>query len=363
MINKQFEQDLKYTFDSLSEIERENFSGSTILLTGSAGHMGCYFTHFLYYFREQLNLKKVICLDSFILGKPTWHENLTDERFIFKKFDVVNDALEDIPEAANADYILHMASVASPTFYRKHPIETLDADVWGLRRLLEFYKDKNLRGFLFFSTSEIYGDPPADKVPTVEDYNGNVSTNGPRSCYDESKRFGETMCRYFAQEHNMPIGVVRLFNTYGEGMRINDKRVPADFAKNIVDGEDIIILSDGTPSRTFCYIADAVAGCFKILLHGEYDYFNIGMDKPEISIVKLAEIYREAGREIFNYSGKIDYSVSEDKDYLTHNPQRRCPNIDKARKILNYNPTILVEEGVRRFLTFIKESPRENLIW
>ena len=87
------------------------------------------------------------------------------------------------------------------------------------------------------------------------------------------------------------------------------------------------------------------------------------MDKPEISIVKLAEIYREAGREIFNYSGKIDYSVSEDKDYLTHNPQRRCPNIDKARKILNYNPTILVEEGVRRFLTFIKESPRENLVW
>ena len=161
----------------------------------------------------------------------------------------------------------------------------------------------------------------------------------------------------------MPIGVVRPFNNYGPGMKINDKRVPADFAKNIVDGNDITILSGGSPSRTFCYIADSVAGYLKILLHGKYDYFNVGIDKPEISITQLAEIYKSAGQEIFNYGGKINYAVSEDKDYLTNNPQRRCPNITKAKNILDYEPKILVEEGVRRFLQFIKESPKENLSW
>ena len=228
---------------------------------------------------------------------------------------------------------------------------------------MDFYKNKNLTGFLFFSTSEIYGDPAPDKVPTDENYNGNVSCIGPRACYDESKRFCETLCKLFAQNYNMPIGVVRPFNNYGAGMKITDKRVPADFAKNIVDGKDITILSSGTPRRTFCYIADSVAGYLKILLHGKYDYFNIGIDKPEISIAEFAEIYRKAGQKIYNYKGKVIYAESDDKDYLTNNPQRRCPNIDKARKILGYNPTILVEEGVERFLTFVKESTEVNLSW
>ncbi len=223
--------------------------------------------------------------------------------------------------------------------------------------------NKSIKGFLFYSSSELYGDPAPEAVPTSEDYNGNVCATGPRACYDESKRFGETMCMLFAQQYNMPIGVARPFNNYGPGMKINDKRVPADFAKNIVDGNDITILSSGSPSRTFCYIADAIAGYLKIMLHGKYDYFNIGIDKPEISITRLAEIYKEAGKEVFGYEGKINYAVSEDKEYLTNNPQRRCPNIEKAKRVLNYKPQIEVEEGVKRFLNFIKESPEENLVW
>ena len=364
MISKQFALDLEYTFSSLSVAEREKFSGSTILITGAAGTMGFYFAHFFYKFRDALKLKKIICLDNFILSKPAWIENISDDpRVTFDKFDIISDKIENIPAAADADFVLHMASIASPTFYRKFPIETIDANVTGLRRLLEFYRGKNLRGFVFFSTSEIYGDPPADKVPTDENYNGNVSCTGPRACYDESKRFGETLCKYFAQEFNLPISVVRLFNTYGPGMKINDRRVVADFASNILHGEDLTILSSGAPTRTFCHIADSAAGCLKTLLHGRYDFFNIGIDKPEISITRLAEIYRDAGREIFNYAGKINYAVSTDKDYLTDNPQRRCPNGDKARKILGYNPTIYVEEGVARFLQFIKENPKENLQW
>ena len=357
MISKQFALDLKYTFGSLSDAEREKFSGSTILITGAAGTLGFYLTHFFYKFRDALNLKKVICLDNFILGRSAWIEDISDDpRVTFEKFDIISDSIENIPAAADANFVLHMASIASPTFYRKYPIETIDANIWGLRKLFDFYKEKNLSGMLFFSSSEIYGNPAPEEIPTAEDYNGNVSCTGPRACYDESKRFGETMCRLFAQEFNLPIGVVRPFNAYGPGMKITDKRVVADFANNVFRGEDITILSSGAPTRTFCYIADTAVGCLKTLLHGRYDFFNIGIDKPEISIARLAEIYRDAGREIFNYAGKINYAVSADKDYLTDNPQRRCPNVDKARKILGYNPTIYVEEGVARFLQFVKEN-------
>lgn len=364
MITEQLKKDFEHTFKSLSENERKKLDGGKILITGCAGFIGFYLSNFLYHFKDELNLKKVICLDNFMLGTPAWQKNFSDdERFVFEKFDIIHDSVENISDAEQVNFVVHMASIASPIFYRQHPIETIDANIWGLRRLFDFYKDKNLKGFLFFSSSEIYGDPDPSAVPTDENYNGNVSCTGPRACYDESKRFGETMCRLFAQEYKMPIGVARPFNNYGPGMKINDKRVPADFAKNIVDGNDITILSSGAPSRTFCYIADSVAGYLKILLHGEYDYFNIGIDKPEISITQLAEIYKSAGQEIFNYGGKINYAVSEDKDYLTNNPQRRCPVIDKAKNILGYEPKILVEEGVRRFLQFIKESPKENLSW
>ena len=354
---QQIERDLQHTYASLSDAERQKFSGSTVLITGSAGFIGYYLSNFFRRFRADLGLKKVICLDNFMLGAPAWQADFAaDEHFAFEKFDVIRDDVAAIDGAAEANFVIHMASIASPTFYRLHPLETIDANIWGLRRLLDFYRDKNLAGLLFFSSSEIYGDPPPECVPTAEDYNGNVSATGPRACYDESKRFGETLCRVFAQVHGMPIGVVRPFNNYGAGMKLNDKRVPADFAKNVMEGKDIVILSNGAPKRTFCHIADAAAGYLKILLHGCYDYFNIGMDKPEISIAELAEIYRAAGAELLNYRGQVRYAVSNDADYLTNNPQRRCPVLDKARRILNYNPTIFVDEGVRRFLTFLREA-------
>ena len=364
MITNQLEKDLQYTYSKLSKKEIEKLTGSSVLITGCAGFLGFYFVHFLYYFRETLKLKRVICLDNFMLGYPKWLDGIgEDGRFLVKKFDIISDKIDSIEEAKDADFIIHMASIASPMFYRQYPIETLDANIWGLRGLFDYYKEKDIKGFLFFSSSEIYGDPAADRVPTDEEYHGDVSCTGPRACYDESKRFGETMCMLFAKQYNMPIGVVRPFNNYGPGMKINDKRVPADFAKNIVEGKDITILSSGTPSRTFCYIADAITGYLKILLHGKYDYFNIGIEKPEITVSRLAEIYKAQGEKIFGYEGNVVYAVSEDKDYLTNNPQRRCPKIDKAKEILGYEPTIYVEEGVGRFLRFIKESPEENLQW
>lgn len=358
------QKDFDHTLNGLTLNERAKFENSTILITGCAGFLGYYFMNFFANKAKELKIKKVIGLDNFMLGYPQWVENLKkNSLFVIEKFDIINDKIEDVNGAQDSDFIIHMASIASPMFYRKYPIETLDANIWGLRSLLDFYKDKDVKGFLFYSSSELYGNPDTDHVPTSEDYYGYVCATGPRACYDESKRFGETMCMLFAQKYGMPIGVARPFNNYGPGMRINDKRVPADFALAIKENRNIEILSSGTPTRTFCYIADAINGYLKILLHGEYDYFNIGIEKPEISISSLAEIYVEAGKEIFGYKGKICYAVSEDKQYLTNNPQRRCPNIDKARQLLGYNPTIFVEDGVRRFLMFIKNSEEGEYRW
>jgi UDP-glucuronate decarboxylase len=364
MITTILQKDFDHTLNGLTAVEKAKLEDSTILITGCAGFLGYYFMNFFADKAEELKIKKVIGLDNFMLGYPKWVENLKEESlFDIVKFDIIKDKIENVEGAEDADFIIHMASIASPMFYRQYPIETLDANIWGLRSLLDFYRDKCIKGFLFYSSSELYGNPDAEHVPTSEEYYGYVCATGPRACYDESKRFGETMCMLFAQKYNMPIGVARPFNNYGPGMRINDKRVPADFALAIKENRDIEILSNGSPTRTFCYIADSINGYLKILLHGEYDYFNIGIEKPEISISELAEIYVEVGKDVFGYTGAIRYAVSEDKQYLTNNPQRRCPNIDKARKVLGYNPSVYVEEGVHRFLTFIKENKEGEYKW
>lgn len=356
-MNTQLARDLEYTYQKLSKENLAKISGSRFIITGAAGFLGYYLVNFLYHFRDTLNIESVICLDNFILSKPKWvAATAGDKRFQWKTFDIITDKIDGVPEAETADFVIHMASIASPTFYRQYPIETLDANVWGLRQLLDYYKERSLKGFLFFSSSEIYGNPIAEAIPTNEQYCGNVSPTGPRACYDEAKRFGETICALFAQRYQMPIGVVRPFNNYGPGMRLEDCRVPADFAKQVLKGENIQILSNGSPTRTFCYIADAAAGYLKAMAYGKYDYFNIGIEKPEVSMKDLAGIYQRAGRELTGYRGEILYAVSSDKHYLTDNPQRRCPDISKARALLDYQPEIYVADGVKRFLQFWREE-------
>lgn len=365
-MNTILKQDLDRIYTGLTQEEKDRFSQSTILLTGGAGFLGFYFINFLTYYQRQLQIKKIICLDNFLVGSPKWLQQLSDENKVeLHKFDIITDDISTIPGAEDADYIYHMASVASPLFYRKYPIETLDANIWGLRKLLDFYCEKSIKGLVFYSSSEIYGDPTSENIPTPETYRGNVDCQGPRACYDESKRFGETMCYLFHQKFNMPITIIRPFNNYGPGMRLNDARVPADFAQAIVDNKDITMFSDGSPTRTFCYISDAITGYLKGLVHAQdgFDAYNIGMDQPEISIKQLAEIYQKIGTELFGYTGNVQFGESQDKEYLANNPNRRCPVIEKARNSLGYQPQILVEEGVRYFLQFIKESKAEDLTW
>jgi UDP-glucuronate decarboxylase len=358
MLNKNYilREDMEYILHKLSEEERQKFNGSTILITGCGGFLGYYFMHFFDTYADKLNIKKVIALENFLTGSKDWLEKIVkaNDKIFLHEFNVITDDVREIPGADQADLIIHCASIASPTYYRIYPLETVDANITGLRRLLDFYAEKPIKGLLFFSSSEIYGDPFPEFIPTNEEYRGNVATMGPRACYDEAKRFGETLCYIFHQKYNMPVSIARPFNNYGPGMNLNDKRLPADFANAIVNNQDLEIFSDGSPTRTFCYIADAITGYLKVLLYGKLEAFNIGVDKPEITVKEFSDIFYSKGKEIFEYTGTIKFAHSQDKEYMTDNPNRRCPNIDKARKYLKYNPEYLVEEGIFRFLTFLK---------
>lgn len=349
-------EDLERIYVSLHKPER--FKEAIIIVTGCAGFLGFYFMQFLVRYAKCLGIRKVIGLDNFLLGKPNWLSELANSFssvFELHAFNIAKNDISNIKGAREANFIIHAASIASPTFYRQYPVETVDANVWGLRKLFDFYRGSAfLRGGLFFSSSEIYGDPDSDSVPTDEEYWGHVSCVGPRACYDEAKRFGETMCWIYAKEYGMPITVMRPFNNYGPGMHIDDKRLPADFAKCVLQQQDIIIFSDGTPTRTFCYVSDAISGYSLGLLYGKYDYFNIGIDKPELMVRDFAKIYQAAGAEIFNYTGVVRYEKSKDPDYMTCNPNRRCPIITKSREKLGFEPKVFVEEGVRRYLKFLK---------
>ena len=359
-MNQVVAEDLAYIYAKLQDKEKAKFDNCSIVITGCAGFLGFYLMHFLNMFSRELGIRRIIGLDNFQLRKPEWLTHLAEssKNIEIHEFNVVKDHIDSIRGTASANFVIHMASIASPSFYRKYPLETLDANVWGLRHLLDFYKTIKIKGFLFLSSSEIYGDPPADRIPTSEDYRGNVSSIGPRACYDEAKRFGETLCYLFAKQYQIPITIARPFNNYGPGMDLEDKRVPADFAKAVVENRDIEMYSDGTPTRTFCYIADATMGYLKVLTHSEFECFNIGTDSPEISIRDLAGIYQKTAHQLFSYSGTTRFAVPPEQDYLTHNPNRRCPDITKAKNLLKYEPTIDVGTGVRRFLTFLYTSRR-----
>jgi len=343
--------------------EFNSAAGKTIAITGAAGFLGFYLSKALCFWNKEIATDKpinVILLDAFIRGRPAWIDELENE----PTFSVLTkNVIEPVPtELANAHYIIHAASIASPIFYREHPIETMDANVTGLRNILDFAlqrqnNNKPLDGILYFSTSEIYGDPDPDNIPTAETYRGNVSCTGPRACYDESKRYGETLCVNFARQHGVPVSIARPFNNYGPGLKITDKRAPPDFANDIVNGRDIVLLSDGTPTRTFCYIADAVIGYYKVLFQGQPgESYNIGNDAPEVSIRDFAQLNVSVAKELLNYQGEVKFASSADAEYLTDNPHRRCPNIGKARANLNYEPSVSLDEGIRRSLTWYDEN-------
>ena len=347
--------DLDYICENLQE-ELPRLAGKSILVTGGAGFLGYYLVQALMHWNHGASPDQCInvtVVDNFIRGMPGWLKDLSNEYCSVRQQDVTRPLPEELGAFA---YVIHAASIASPTYYRQYPIETLDANVNGLRLLLDRCRNQKRKGipvdgFLFFSSSEVYGDPTPENIPTPETYHGNVSFIGPRACYDESKRFGETVCVNFARQHDLPVRMARPFNNYGPGLHITDKRVIPDFALNIFQGKDIVMFSDGTPTRTFCYVADAIVGYYKILTRGRTgEAYNIGVEAPEISVVEIAGKMVAIAKSLFGYSGRVIQQRSGDPEYLVDNPNRRCPMIDKAKKELGFNPTISLEEGLKRTL-------------
>lgn len=356
------QEDLLYISHNLED-ELKQLSGKKLLITGGAGFLGYYLVQGILFWNDHADKDQkvqVTVFDNFIRGVPEWLINLRDN---YNLNLVEHNVIHPLPpQVEDFDYIIHAAGIASPTYYRAHPIETMDANIIGLRNLLDYAlirkkMKKPIEGFLFFSSSEIYGDPDPYNIPTAETYRGNVSCTGPRACYDESKRYGETLCVNFSQQYNIPVKTARPFNNYGPGLKITDRRVIPDFARDIFAGKDIVMLSDGTPKRTFCYVADAVIGYYKILVRGlTGEAYNIGVEGPEISIAELADRIVITAHDLFDYNGKVIHQSSSQQDYLVDNPNRRCPRITKAITQLGYNPSITIDEGLRRSLTWYHDN-------
>lgn len=346
-------EDLETILAALDAEQRRFFSGSRVLVTGAAGALGYELLHFLVAAADVLGIERLIAADSFLLGRPDWiHALSAHELLRIERLDITKPEILDLAASERVDVILHLASIASPVAYRARPLETMTANVDGLCRLLAYARTRPLRKLLFFSSSEIYGEPDAAHLPTPEDYRGNVSTVGPRACYDEAKRYAEALCWVHAEHHRVPITIVRPFNNYGPGMALDDGRAPADFARAVLRGQEIELYSDGTPTRTFCYVADGISGYLKAAAHPAraLSIFNIGMDGPELSVAAFAELFVRAARELTGRDVRLRRAAASERDYLVDNPSRRCPDIRRARSALGFDPRTTPEAGVRRYL-------------
>lgn len=311
-----------------------------ILITGAAGFLGSHLCD--RFIKEGYS---VVAMDNLITGQLKNIQHLFKlENFEFYHHDVS----KFIHVPGKLDYILHFASPASPIDYLKIPIQTLKVGSLGIHNCLGLAKAKNAK-VLIASTSEVYGDPTVH--PQTEDYWGNVNPVGPRGVYDEAKRFQEAMTMAYHNFHGIETRIVRIFNTYGPRMRLNDGRVLPAFIGQALRGEDLTIFGDGSQTRSFCYVDDLVEGIYR-LLHSDYAYpVNIG-NPDEISIADFAE-------EIIKLTGtdqKVIY-----KDLPVDDPKQRRPDISKAREILNWEPVIDRAEGLKRTYAYFKSLTEEEL--
>ena len=309
-----------------------------ILLTGSSGFLGKHLLDKLLDNKEFIELEKVVGIDNFISSYKTINK-INNSKYKFIEANLINynfDQLEPF------DTVIHLASLASPVYYKKYPLETIDVGTTVTRKLLEKCNQWNAK-FIFFSSSEIYGNPTSENIPTTEEFKGYVSCQGPRSCYDESKRLGETLCYVYNQKYGIKTNVIRPFNIYGPGMSIKtDYRIVPNLIKSALTRKVLNIYGDGNQTRTFCYYKDAIEGIVKVIKNGgSGETYNIGNDNPEISIVDLVKL--------FNKALKIDlnYQLTSYPDYYPDDePIRRLPSIKKAREQLSFHPNITLEEGL-----------------
>jgi dTDP-glucose 4,6-dehydratase len=311
-----------------------------VLITGAAGFLG---SHLCDYFIEKGC--EVIGMDNLITGQLKNIEHLIKlPQFEFYHHDV--SKFVHVP--GHLDYIMHFASPASPIDYLKIPIQTLKVGSLGTHNLLGLAKAKNAR-ILVASTSEVYGDPMVH--PQTEEYWGNVNPIGPRGVYDEAKRFQEAITMAYHRFHNVETRIVRIFNTYGPRMRLNDGRVLPAFIGQSLRGEPMTIFGDGSQTRSFCYVSDLVEGIYRLLM-SDYAYpVNIG-NPDEITIKQFAEEIKN----LFDGKSEIIY-----KELPQDDPMQRQPNIDKAKSLLDWSPKVSRAEGLKITLDYFKSLSHEEL--
>jgi UDP-glucuronate decarboxylase len=318
------------------------------LIRGGAGYLGRYFLLTFRYLNQHVLEApcRVISVDNYITGSTDKLFSSDDEHIS----NVWADVTYPLPIRQGVDYIIHAAGLASPVYYMKYPLETIESAVMGVRHLLDLARRNPLKGFLFFSSSEIYGDPHPDAIPTPETYCGNVSSVGPRACYDESKRLAETICSIYADRYHIPVTMVRPFNVFGPGMKHDDRRVVPMFAWQALTRQSLSVHGDGTQTRTFCYITDALTGFLQTLLKGRSgEAYNIGNDDNEISMRNLANLFTELVAQDVQYQ-----TVPYPDTYPAGEPQRRCPDLGKAQQELGYEARVPLRDGLSRFLTWCR---------
>lgn len=303
------------------------------LITGGAGFLG---SHLCELFLARGH--EVICMDNFITGSPDNIKHLFGrDGFSFIKQDVTQYIHIDGP----LDYVLHFASPASPIDYLEKPIQTLKVGSLGTHKTLGVAKDKGAR-YLLASTSETYGDPLVH--PQREDYWGNVNCVGPRGVYDEAKRFAEAMTMAYHRFHGIETRIVRIFNTYGERMRVNDGRVVPAFISQALRNEPLTVFGDGSQTRSFCYVSDLIEGIYRLLMSDERQPTNIG-NPAEMTVLQFAEeIKRLVGSD-----APIDFRPLPEDD-----PKVRRPDIGKARALLDWEPVVPLSEGLARTIAYFR---------
>jgi len=305
------------------------------VVTGGAGFLGSHLCDRL--IAEDIS---VICIDNFLTGRIENIEHLFgNPNFQFIKFDVTN--FIHIP--GRVDYILHFASPASPIDYLKFPIQTLKVGSLGTHKALGLAKEKNAR-FLIASTSEVYGDPLIH--PQQEDYWGNVNPVGPRGVYDEAKRFAEAMTMAYHRYHGLETRIVRIFNTYGPRMRLDDGRALPAFISQALKGEDLTVFGDGKQTRSFCFVSDLIDGIYKLLLSNEPMPVNIG-NPNEITIEDFA-------KEVIKLTGSKSKLIYQ--ELPVDDPKVRQPDITRAKNILGWSPKVDREEGLKITLEYFKTA-------
>jgi nucleoside-diphosphate-sugar epimerase len=304
----------------------------TILITGGAGFIGSHLCDKL------IKKNKVICVDNFITGRKENIKHLLSN----SNFQLIEkDINENFFIQENINEIYHLASLASPLAYSKHPIETMLVNSIGTKEMLELAKEKKAK-FLLASTSEIYGQPL--EHPQKETYYGNVNTVGLRSCYDESKRFAETLTFNYARKFKLNVKIARIFNTYGPRMLSDDGRVIPSFIVNALKNKPLIVFGSGIQTRSFCFIDDLIEGLIKLMNSNYSMPVNLG-NPEEIKIIDLAKKILELTKS----KSKIEFK-EKDKD----DPEKRMPDISLAKKILKWQPKTSLNEGLKKTIEFFK---------